>query len=541
MKLPVLSVLNLVLLYALNTNAVKFKTVGRRTKPVGLARRGNLAGSSPLTDNADISYYTNITMGGKSFNVLIDTGSADLWVAGTVPNAQDSGKTSGVHYAIGAVNGPIKFAPMDFAGFTVQDQAYLEVTPDSTNPEGTGLIGLGPVTGSNVYATLKTTKGASALDRIFMQDTSTPNYLTVLLGRNGDPTDIFAGDLSIGEPLDNFTSILQQPKLEVTIVPVREAGDQHFQLLLDADGIIGPDGNSIPVSTEVDETSNKKQATAIVDTGFSLSQVPKSVADAIYGRVNGAEYVNVSSVGATWIVPCNQEVNLTFKISGNRYPVHPLDTTLNPSVLGLANIRNSQGQDSCIGMFQPMSFDTGDDPSFDIILGMSFIRNVYALFNFGDFIAGSTANRGDPYLQFLSTTDPSEAHSDFVQVRLNGIDTTSTQTLKSIPSSSSGPSQSGWRPPTLWLIIGAVGLGLALVVLLVTVLFCVRRRRNARKGHTSWGAYQQIDSQKFQTPANNHMYNATPAGYNPQQGQAVYDTHTHQKYAGYENPWDHRY
>jgi hypothetical protein len=110
-----------------------------------------------------------------------------------------------------------------------------------------------------------------------MQDTSTPNYLTVLLGRKGDPTDIFAGDLSIGEPLESFESILQQPKLAVTVVPVREAGDQHFQLLLDADGIIGPDGKPISVSTEVDETSNKKQTTAIVDTGFSLSQVPKSV------------------------------------------------------------------------------------------------------------------------------------------------------------------------------------------------------------------------------------------------------------------------
>jgi hypothetical protein len=190
-----------------------------------------------------------------------------------------------------------------------------------------------------------------------------------------------------------------------------------------------------------------------------------------------------------------------------------------------------------------MSFDTGSDPSFDIILGMSFIRNVYALFNFGDFVAGSTDNRGDPYLQFLSTTDPSEAHSDFVQVRLNGIDTTSTQTLKSIPSTSSGPTSSGWRPPTTWLIIGAVGLGLALVVLLVSVLFCVRRRRNARnaRSRASWGAYQQIDSQKFQAPANNQTYNAVPPGYNPQQGQAVYDTHTYQKYAGYENPWDHRY
>ncbi len=41
------------------------------------------------------------------------------------------------------------------------------------------------------------------------------------------------------------------------------------------------------------------------------------------------------------------------------------------------------------------------------------VRNVYAVFNFGDFVAGGndTTNRGDPYLQFLSTTDPTEGMS----------------------------------------------------------------------------------------------------------------------------------
>jgi hypothetical protein len=35
------------------------------------------------------------------------------------------------------------------------------------------------------------------------------------------------------------------------------------------------------------------------------------------------------------------------------------------------------------------------------------VRNVYALFNFGDFVEGGK-NKDDPYIQFLTTTDPSE-------------------------------------------------------------------------------------------------------------------------------------
>jgi hypothetical protein len=42
------------------------------------------------------------------------------------------------------------------------------------------------------------------------------------------------------------------------------------------------------------------------------------------------------------------------------------------------------------------------------------------LLNYGDFINGSTSNTSDPYIQILSTTDPAEAHADFVATRLSG-------------------------------------------------------------------------------------------------------------------------
>jgi len=96
---------------------------------------------------------------------------------------------------------------------------------------------------------------------------ATPNCL--------DPTDIFAGDLTVGVLVDGYGDVMNQPKIDVAAVPVREDGDQHFQFLMDEGGILGPDGQAIEVQTIVDETKNKKQLTAVVDTGFSLSQVPK--------------------------------------------------------------------------------------------------------------------------------------------------------------------------------------------------------------------------------------------------------------------------
>ena len=49
------------------------------------------------------------------------------------------------------------------------------------------------------------------------------------------------------------------------------------------------------------------------------------------------------------------------------------------------------------------------------------VRNAYLLVNYGNFVDGGL-NRGNPYIQLLSVTDPTAAHADFVNVRLNGTE-----------------------------------------------------------------------------------------------------------------------
>ena len=90
------------------------------------------------------------------------------------------------------------------------------MTPDSTNQEGIGLIGLGPNRGSNVFSALGTSTGAAVVDRIFRQNTSTPNFISVLLGRYDDPTDTFPGDITVGDILQGYENISSQTKLDVT-------------------------------------------------------------------------------------------------------------------------------------------------------------------------------------------------------------------------------------------------------------------------------------------------------------------------------------
>jgi len=267
------------------------------------------------------------------------------------------------------LSGPIELAVLEFAGYTIPKQAFLFITPDSNNPDGNGLIGLGPSSGSNILQTLSSSVGNTPLDSIFLQNTTTPNYLTILLGRANDQ-DPFPGDLTVGEIIPGYDSVLSQPRLPVTMVSLAEAGGQHWQVLLDKDGALGTDGQPIPFSSDVDGTTSRNQATVVFDSGFTLPQVPKSFADAYYSSFSGAEFGNVSGIGEAWILPCAAEVNISFIFGGLTFPVHPLDATLEPKTLGLDPLQTSQGENACIGAFQPVSFDA--QGLFDVILGMAF-------------------------------------------------------------------------------------------------------------------------------------------------------------------------
>ena len=160
---------------------------------------------------------------------------------------------------------------MELEEFTVMNQAFI-LDQSGNNPKGEGLIGLGPNSGSEIHNVLNNPNGDTPLDRIFRQNTSTPNYLTIYLGRSDDPSDPFPGDITIGHPVQGFENVTHMPKLPV--VNVNDGLGQHWQALLDADGIIGPDGQPVQVTSHV-KNGGKSQLNVIFDSGFSLPQVPK--------------------------------------------------------------------------------------------------------------------------------------------------------------------------------------------------------------------------------------------------------------------------
>ena len=154
----------------------------------------------------------------------------------------------------------------------------VQASPSSNLPSVPGMLGLGPSSGSAVYLSLNNqTQGDTVVNRIFQQNVSSPNILTVLLGRSNDPAEMYPGDITVGEIIPGMENITTEPKVPVTINPKANSEGQHWQVLLDANGIIGPDGKPIQVQTVVQGTSNPNQLTAVFDTGYSFPQVPQCV------------------------------------------------------------------------------------------------------------------------------------------------------------------------------------------------------------------------------------------------------------------------
>jgi hypothetical protein len=152
---------------------------------------------------------------------------------------------------------------------------------------------------------------------------------------------------------------------------------------------------------------------------------------------------------------------------------------------------------------------------------------MYVLLNYGDFIDGSTSNTANPYVQFLSTTNPAAAHADFVATRLHGNDTSGSQHNSSPSSSGSGGSGGSSSKSFLSkykfpLIGGAVVVALGVFSGIVTLM--TRRRRRRSKAYRPLFEAAPAGDMQMQYVAG---YNSAPAPQYPPPPQ-------------YADPWNGR-
>ncbi|KAI0633847.1 acid protease [Trametes polyzona] len=390
------------------------------------AKYGELGSTSPvdigLKGINDLQYTTDVVLGGKTITVIIDTGSTDIWVDLQSEEVQITNTTDLVvddHYAIGEVKGNILFAELRLGPYVIPHQAFTNASNVTGMPPGIqGLMGMAFDTAETWFVMNKTwgEDAANELARgpmtsLIAQDPAAPGFFDLELGRtlaNGSEVN---GHLYIGQHLASREAVTQAPKLE-------RVSDDHWTFAMDGMNINGQRFTGFNTSA-VKKVPEGKVA-AVLDSGFSMSAFPKELIDAIYGSIPGAvKYPSLipgteNSGDNNWIVPCNASANISFVFAGQEFPIHPLDVVSiynAPSLLTLEDIPLVANATICTNHF--FAGDTGD--SYDIILGMGFLRNVYASFNYGNYTPPGNAITGElPYVQMLSVTDRDAAWAEYL-------------------------------------------------------------------------------------------------------------------------------
>ena len=134
--------------------------------------------------------------------------------------------------------------------------------------------------------------------------------------------------------------------------------------------------------------------------------MPKYYFDAVYSDIKGLKKFDAAD--GIYSLPCDTKLNVSmvFKYvirtlsvvcepepilsySGTEYPINPLDLTRLISV---------DNETLCINAFGSMDLN---DQGMDFILGDSFLRNAYTLFDYGNWTNNSASA---PFVQLLSVS-----------------------------------------------------------------------------------------------------------------------------------------
>ncbi|KAF7794539.1 hypothetical protein EIP86_005673 [Pleurotus ostreatoroseus] len=417
-----------VLLPATLTHALKFPVKQVKTRSDLRKRSTHLTSAHTLAAASSSDEVDLNTVHDLIYLANLDTGSSDLWVKGSSSPLPHSTQSTiapiNLTYGIGWAYGTISYAAVEFAGFSISSQAYLDVSK-AENPAlsygADGIAGLGFTSLSTIDAWVNHTGGStgrSLLYNAFAANPSEPNYIAFSLQRSTDPDSDVEGSFSIGEVESQYSAVLNSTALSTW----PEAAPSRWNVLLDA-VLVG--SKTISVSSVVDGAPSGK-AVVLLDSGTSYTYASEDVCNAIYGNVDGAQYD--SSLGQ-WVVPCDAEVDVALQFGGNVYPIHPLDMT--PASVSDPN--------TCLGSFIPQAVAVGGG-EFDWLIGDNVLRSIYSIYDFGDF--DSSGSMGNPYVKLLSLVDPDKASTEFHEIRGGSAASNITYNAANSTSSSSSSSSS---------------------------------------------------------------------------------------------------
>ncbi|KAJ6618353.1 aspartic peptidase domain-containing protein [Mycena sp. CBHHK59/15] len=329
-----------------------------------------------VDNSQEYTYIVTVFIGDQPFDVVLDTGSSDLWVASTVceepdclavprysPAASSTLVQTGIPFTLdyleGAVTGEIAYDTVSLGAYQVQSQIFaLAATTAALGLASTatsGILGLCfPST-----AAIPATAGVTLLENLLSSISEPENrFFAFHLGRDSGRDD----------PSSSFTIGVLDPVLapdsdQITVSNVSRTGPayDYWKLPLLRLTLAGS-----PFALSRSRVPGAQTPIAVLDSGTTVVLGPTADVDALYLLLGPAARKSPSG----WQVLCTRAVLLGFVLGD---PASAREYVLDPTDVAWAEGASPDGW--CTGGVQP---NDGVNAG-DWLLGDVFLRNVYTV------------------------------------------------------------------------------------------------------------------------------------------------------------------
>ncbi|KAI0031309.1 aspartic peptidase domain-containing protein, partial [Vararia minispora EC-137] len=313
----------------------------------------------------DVTYTGSVSFGtpAQSFDIVLDTGSSDLWVQTTgctncppgsgmlntnqSSSIQTSSQSVSFSYGQGQAQGTMASSTVSFGGFTLNSQTFGAVTQifDNVIPSNAaGIMGL-------AFQPLART-GATPFWQALLNSNqfSNPEIAFFLARNEGRVSSLTNSNPGGSLTLGGRNTTLFQGNVDFQSFPSGLSPAFWWQNVAS----FTLNGNPISFSN----------ALAAIDTGTTLLGGPQDAVQNFWNAVPGSRSVG----NGMFSFPCSTQLNTSMSFGGKSFPINPVD--LNFGRLG-------GGQ--CMGAFFSLGSNIGRGrPAW--IVGDVFLKNVYTVF-----------------------------------------------------------------------------------------------------------------------------------------------------------------
>ncbi|KAL7412344.1 aspartic peptidase domain-containing protein [Mrakia frigida] len=311
----------------------------------------------------DATYVAALTVGKtavQSLNVILDTGSADLWLSSSScstctgsayelnPSSSPSMKVTttpfSIVYGSGSASGTLATDTVTLGPFSVE-QTFGLVTSTSSNLIFSPLSGIMGLAFQSIATSGAVPFWYDLLSSSQLTQPLMAFYLTRYFGTSSALNE--GGSCTFGAT----DSSLYSGDINYIDMP---SGSRTYWLI--------PFDLAIVDDVLVTLAANTNAA---IDTGTTLIVGPTEDVAAIYAQIDGAKDVG----GGHWVFPCTNTVSVSFVFGGTPYALTSADMSR-----GLYET----GSSFCVGAIS--ASDLGSNAPMSWIIGAAFLKNVYSVF-----------------------------------------------------------------------------------------------------------------------------------------------------------------